>query len=480
MRIWGLALALVLMGTACPANHHYKIAAQHELAGREYQAAREYLEALSRRPSWVDAQVGLANVAQIGFERRLRAAEELEDARKYRDAAAVYDELDRFVAQLRRFNADTFATPDLVGRAAAMRDAAVAMEFEQGEQALARRDWGAAFDHFNKVKQERPRYPGVDLGIAKAWYGSGLDREAEGAWRDAAGAFLSAVDALGAPHADAVARAASIYEALGDYHVAQGACRQGWRDLVTASKLLPPGELQAKVDNAWVCAEQVVVIHPLQSKFPGGVSGMDATALLYQRTLEKVRTGASEFFTLRDALNNDVDFVVDGDLVEAWAETREQRRDRVVTGVERYACDVVGADGVTSTSTCEDGVDVRYTEVNFDGQAQVQGSARVVHRVSRVQRAVRLGAGQTAPVHFVTDFKSVAGVPVAVQASGDRGVILPQDIVDLGLADSARPDERVLFSAALDEVAAQLADHILVTVDTEPQWQDPVQLKLKR
>jgi len=474
----GLAL---LLGVGCQAAKYYKTAERHQLAGRDYMAASAYLSVLAKKPGHNDALIHLGEVAQAGYQNRYNLALSKERNQQYREAGAIYDELARFTDKLDNFDVLDWEIPNLRAKADGMRDAAVALDFSNGQEALENGQWGKAFDYFAKVEKHKPHYPGLRLAQTKAWFGSASDNEANGKYRKAAEEYLAAVEALGKPYEGSVQRASKLLMGLGRYHYVQGNCRQAWRDLEVASKISTEPGLAGEVTEAWACAETGIVVQDLRKRFRNDVLGLDVPGLIRANVLEKAAERKSQFIVFLDnqriANPAQVDFSVTGELLEVFTDSDTRRDTALVDGIRRFVCQKTDANSQPYEDECDETVQLKYEKVWRTHTAHITGSVRLVHERSGVLSNRQLGRAVTSETHFAGDFRDPDDSPVSLVLDPQVGFIaVSQDTLNLANATQEPTSERDLVRQAIDDVSEQITTFLLNGVDTEVVAEDPMKL----
>ncbi len=473
-----LVASLGLTGFSCAVPKHMRSARDHQAAGQDYRAANEYLFVLDRRPNHGDAAFGLIATAEPGYRKRLATAQTQEANGNFRKAASTYDELARYTHRLKVHGVLDFDIPDLASMASQMREAAVAADFRAGEVALSRGDYAVAFQKFESVKGERPSWPGLDLALAKTWYGSARDNEEGHQYRAAVDQYEGADQAFGRRYEDARDRAGVLMTALGRYHYQRGNCRQAWRDLKRADRLDQERSLSTEVQDAWDCAVTHVVVEPTQLRFGSDVDGIDVAGMLRDGTITAVERDKSDFVRLLQPEQRGLaDFSLQISLTEAWADTNATTTRQATQGTRAMACATTNELGEEVLVPCDETVEVLYEEVVIESAAQLVGKVELQHRKTRVRSRHELGRREGDSTTYAHAFQDANG-PVAVGTDPDVSVVVDSSILALAAAPKQPMAERDLARLAIDVLTEEAASFLLRAVDVEAQVTDPSDLEL--
>jgi tetratricopeptide (TPR) repeat protein len=507
MRLLLLLLPLLAL-SGCAASHAYRDGLDLAQGGAPYAAAARYLDALDADPDHRKARAALDAVVDEAYTTRLGEARDAEDAHAWVDARAGYQDLQAFVARLGTHGAG-FETLDLAARVAAVDTAAAEEAYVRAEAALAGKDFAGAVDAWRAALAILPGYRDAGVRTADTLHAWGESEQAAGKWRSAAGRFMEARDA---GHASGAARAAAIYNALGNSFVWSGHCRQAVRDLRLARTLAGPSTDAVDVETAEACAATPLVVAPFEDAIgakPAGIALPEAAA---DSLAASLRAGATPFvqFLERDALERILaeqriatasTIAPKGAAARAAvpaAPSRLPRAHWLVIGkftqvrasvpplaavpaevVGRHTCAPPPTDGNVAPP-CVPEAPLRYSLREGRGEVRLAGSVRVVDARTGVQAGLwPFDVVRGLDVRFADPVLDAAGRAVSLVRDGvdDPGAWqVPSELLALREAPRVLPDESVLTRDALDAVCAEAAARTLALLDVEAPAQDPIAL----
>jgi tetratricopeptide (TPR) repeat protein len=505
MRLLLLLLPLLAL-SGCAASYAYRDGLDLAQTGEPYAAAARYLDALDADPDHRKARAALDAVVDEAYTTRLGEARAAEDARAWVDARAGYQGLQAFVARLATHGAG-FDTLDLAARVAAVDAAAAEEAYVRAEAALAGKDFAGAVEGWRAALAILPGYRDAGVRTADTLYAWGDAEQAAGKWRSAAGRF---VDARDAGHTAGAARAAALYNALGNSFVWSGHCRQAVRDLRLARALAGPSTDAVDVETAEACAATPLVVAPFEDAIgakPAGIALPEAAA---DSLAASLRAGATPFVQLleRDALERILaeqriatPTAPKGASTRAAvpaAPSRLPRAHWLVIGkftqvrasvpplaavptevVGRHTCAPPPTDG-TVAPPCVPEARLRYTLREGRGEVRLAGSVRVVDARTGVQAGLwPFDVVRGLDVRFADPVLDADGRAVSLVRDGvdDPGAWqVPSELLALREAPRVLPDESILTRDALDAVCAEAAARTLALLDVEAPAQDPIAL----
>jgi len=511
MRLLLLLLPLLAL-SGCAASLAYRDGLDLAQTGEPYAAAARYLDALDADPDHRKARAALDAVVDEAYTTRLGQARAAEDARAWADARAGYVDLQAFVARLSAHGAG-FDTLDLAARIAAVDTAAAEEAYLRAEAALAAKDYSGAVEAWRAATAILPGYRDGSVRIADTLYAWGDAEQSAGKWRSAAGRFVEARDA---GHIAGAARAAALYNALGNSFVWSGHCRQAVRDLRLARTLAGPSTDAVDVATAEACAATPLVVAPFEDATgakPAGIALPEAAADTLAASL---RAGATPFvqFLERGALDQILaeqrlvtssstatSTSTRGASTRAAAPAAPSRLPRAhwlvigkftqvrasvpplsavpVTLTGRRPCPPPPTDG-TVAPPCVAEAPLRYTLHEGRGEVRLAGSVRVVDARTGVQAGLwPFDVVRALDVRYADPVLDADGrlAPLVADGVDDPDAWqVPRELLALREAPRALPDESVLTRDALDAVCSDAAARILALLDAELPAQDPVAL----
>ncbi len=465
---------LALLMTGCAAKRAFKAGFESETSGDSWRAAQYYLQALDKKSTHEDANIGLDRVGEDALSQAVGFALREESDEDFLAAMQWYQEMQRYTRRLERFNHLDFVVPvDFDDKIDEMRSAAAYEAYSDGDDAVMARRWEQAIGFFKAAQQIVPNFKDTNDRIAAAHYGWAEDDVASGQFRSGAVRFAQAVTGAG-PFEDSAIRSLELYTALGRHHLAAGTCRQAVRDLRIPHAEFPT-QLGAELQVAEQCAHRTVEV----SSFTGGrrVAGVVVADWVESYVLREFPGASSEFVDLVASSDNKSavpDFEVRGSISEAWLrKPNEVSTARSVSGVRVRAC----REGELSTP-CLDTVPITYVEHTSLVQSGVQASIQVV------SLSDGRFAGQAQPVgesqssrRWADTFTYTNGNAAAVASAPSESVVgIGDEIIALRDASQVHPADAELLREALGTVGRQALSAIVGAVDVDDSVRDPSSL----
>ena len=461
-------LLLALLTTGCAAKKAFKNGFRAEEAGREWEAAGYYLDALDRKPTHEDATLGIDRVAQEALAEGLGYARSEEQGEDFLAAMRWYQLLVRYTERLERHNQLDFAVGiDLEDKIEEMRAAAAYEAYAAGDEAISRRAWAQAIEQVQAAQGIVPDFKDSSLRIAEAHYGWAVDDVAATRYRSAAQRFQQAVSSDG-PFEDSAVRAVELYAALGRHHLAAGACRQAVRDLRIAHQSYP-AEVGADLTSAETCAHKGVLVEPISGG--GRVSGVVVSDWLEGYIQREFASQSSEFVDLVADTGNKhgVDYAVTVRVSEAWLNGPQvQRVQRSSTAQRARVCQEM------ETAPCLQTVPLTYTEISSAMESRVAANVQVVDMDTGRFIGQAQPTGDAASRLSWADGFTAGGEATGIGSEPSAGVVAVESTI-LSLRDASRvhPSEADLLADALEKVGRDAMVTILAAVDADPAVTDP-------
>ncbi len=465
---------LALLMTGCAAKRSFKAGYESETSGDTWRAAQYYLEALDKKSSHEDANVGLDRIGEDALAQAVGFAQREEADEDFLAAMQWYQEMQRYTRRLERFNhLDFTVSVDFEDKIGEMRSAAAYEAYSDGDEAVMARRWEQAIGFFKAAQQIVPNFKDTGERIAAAHYGWAEDDVASGQFRSAAVRFTQAVNGAG-PLEDSAIRSLELYTALGRHHLASGTCRQAVRDLRIAHAEFPT-ELGAELHAAEECAHRTVQIAP----FTGGrrVAGVVVDDWVESYVLREFPGASSEFVDLIASSDNKsvaADYEVRGSINEAWLRKPDvATSSRSVSGNRVRAC----REGELNTP-CLETVPVTYLEHTSVVQARVEASIQVVASETGrfVGQAQPVGQNQST-LNWADTFAYTNGNAAPVAATPTDSLIgIGESIITLRDAQQTHAADAEIFRYALSVVGRGAVSAIVDAVDAEEPVRDPTSL----
>ncbi len=493
-----LALAVTLSG--CPAAKIYKEGAVYQEAGREYEAANRYLDALGVNDGHKKSREALLMVAEPGYKENLQLAEGYETRQNFAEALRQYQELGIYLQRLRDADAAGFQTVDVASKVDEMQNSAAEERYQAAEKLLVAQSYAAAIAAYRQAQEFKAVYKDTNEKIATCFYGIGEAEFAAKRYRSSAEGFADAVKVGGPSFNDAANRGGELYLALGAHFLEADKCRRAVRDLRTAQALLGVGSVAKELAAAEECAVTPVAVMPFENRTginPAGLSLGDAVA---DKVLAEVRGKASEFVRIVDRTALDtllaeqgltggapaklrgVRYLVTGRLTQVLVEEPKLvSTAKTTAGRERYACTKTNKEGQSYQAECVRDVVINYVDYTAKSTIKLVASAKVIDAKTGEQvGAPQLTALAESAVHYADNFfvGGIATAPVPYNRTGGTET-MDDNIMALAKAPRDVQPTTVLVDQAVGKLGTDLAAEIVRQVDQEPTVSDPPTLTLR-
>lgn len=157
-----------------------------------YEAAREYLTALSYEPGNKEAQAKLSQIALPAYQEKLTMAQDYDKLGNQELALSNYEELSSLLDGLNKFITVNFTVTDPRPRILELRNSLAESHYAEGEKAFAAEDYPTAIHRYDRaLHYVRPYKDGMDK-MAESYYRMGQRMEREKNYRQAAENFENA------------------------------------------------------------------------------------------------------------------------------------------------------------------------------------------------------------------------------------------------------------------------------------------------
>ena len=265
-----------------------------------FAAAQEYLEVLQTKPKHGKALTKLSNVAKPAYEQKLNLAKGYREQDNLKAALAEYKQLDRFIGQLKRYNALNFVTVNVAKEIEMVSAGAAEKHYKRAEAAFKSGKFESAITQYKEAVKLTNPYKDCREKIATSYYQIASGLEKAGQFRRAAVNYRSALDHV-KQFKDATDRAASLYYHLGDYFLSQRHCRKAYEDFVNVQRIDSQYEnLTEMLHKSKECATVKIAFVEFDNPTGKNLAGMALGDFIFETIKTKVQAGASQFIRILD------------------------------------------------------------------------------------------------------------------------------------------------------------------------------------
>ncbi len=165
-------LLLIIFTLGCTTSRHINSGDEMMSRSNYQRAAREYNAALRNSPNNAKAYAGLQNASDSFINQQLKIFDNQYNNRQYVEAANTMEGVQDFIKTYRGRGIETNVPGDYQEKYQAITNAAAEFHYLHGQQELARNNFNAAINHFEKSLEETPNYKNVTSLLKQAKKGA--------------------------------------------------------------------------------------------------------------------------------------------------------------------------------------------------------------------------------------------------------------------------------------------------------------------
>ncbi|MCD6328733.1 hypothetical protein J7M28_14440 [bacterium] len=491
-----LLLALCFSLFSCAASKARRLGEDLEETGRHYEAGLKYIEALDKKPTYKKALLGLARVAEKGYEQKLDLAQGDEENGDFESALLQYKELSNYLAALKKYNSLSFRTVNIREKIAGMSSATAQKYYDKGIKKHNAGDFNRAIGEFRSALSFKAGFKDAHQKIAESFCAWGKKLVKASKYREATKKYILAEKEVPGGN-DAATCAAEIFYQMGKYFLEKGYCRNAAMDFRDGQEIKSGyKDIQALISKADECAIDRIGFIRFDNLTHRRASGINMGDFIFDNIKSDIGAKCSRYLRIieRESLDSivkeqglgmagvtdrfesfstihGVEYLVFGKINRFQTNHPGLQKNRYkATYTYYYKCKKTDKDGKEYETTCSKDKEMTYTvyrdsiSVTVGGSIKAvkvkNGSVAILHQISSSER----DSIEYADNFSIDIYASNVGVKSSIKerAEARRNLVSESEMIDKIVKD----------------IAGTMAVKILSTIDTTPHVPDPMSLEL--
>lgn len=500
-KIWGMlkfiSFGFLLIVCGCgPAYQAVKRGNEFLEMKNYYGASQEYLTALNHESDHQKAKVLLCQYSQPAYEQKLLLTQNKEKLAEYETALGNYKDLSGFLGKVDNYGCLNFDTINVKAKIAEMQGAASEQHYKDAECLFAKGDCSNAISKYREALRLNSPYKDSTEKIAESYYRIASKFENQKEFRNAAKNYVSAIDTV-TGYKDATQKATSINNALGEYYLTKGQCRNANNDFSEVKRIDPLFKnIDDKITQSDACAVTKIAFIKFENKTGRDIAGASLDDVIFDEVQAKLKGKASQFLRIMDREELEavfseqklgmsgitdeystfkklkgVHYLIFGKLSQVNSIHPGPRTEhKKTTGTASYQCQKYDRKGKPYNGTCYNDVAVNYSELTDKINVTLTGSFNVLS-VSSGEKTVasNFSLNKNDSIKYATNF-----------SQDINSLAIDKEIKGLANARKDLEEEDKLLRGIVSDISNDVVAKILTKIDSIPTLNDPSSLDLKR